>query len=357
MNPDVISRTLNEHATAVDHRGPDLDSLHARVSAVRRRRHAAAGVAAAVMVAAAAMTAGAIMGGDGGVPEPAPSPTLPTPSESTATVRTEAVEVTPPAGAREAAQRMGLVTHQRNESGQTELRFELSLNDTYTADELYCGGAPGTWLVAATPTGARATLPCDGPVSFPSPWPTQPFLHGTANMLAEDDTVTSVHLFVTTADASRGRLRDWRAGIPSTTTAEFGLMMYGQTSPTVGTIVGLDVSVLGEYDGDDWWFVRGVEAPTGARRLTVELPASPHDRMVQPVVGTPTSCCPPSPNPSVQIYLDGRAVDHRFDEPTVAFLDETTAYVPAGASHTIQIRVTDGWTDDADFGLAIFETD
>ena len=68
VNPDVISRTLNEHATAVDHRGPDLDSLHARVSAVRRRRHAAAGVAAAVMVAAAAMTAGAIMGGDGGVP-------------------------------------------------------------------------------------------------------------------------------------------------------------------------------------------------------------------------------------------------------------------------------------------------
>jgi len=355
VNQDLISRTLNEHATAVDHRGPDLESLHARVAKARRRRHAAAGAAAGIAVAIA-VTAGAVVGGDSG-PEPIPSPSPPTSSESESPFRTDAVEVTPPAGARESAQRMRLVTHQHNEPGQAELTFELSLTDTYTADELYCGGAPGTWLVAATPSGARASVPCDGRASLPSRWPTQPFLHGTANMLAEDETVTPVHLFVTTADASRGRLRAWRAGIPSTTNAEFGLVIYGQTSPTVGTIVGFDVSVLGEFDGRDWWFVRGVEAPTGAARLTVELPASPHDRMVQPVVAAPTSCCPPSPNPSLQIYLDGRAVDHRFDQPQVAFLEETTAFVPAGAAHTIQVRVTEGWTDDASFGIAVFEAD
>jgi hypothetical protein len=355
VNQDLITSTLVEHAEAVDHLGPDLDSLHARVAKTRRRRHAAAGVAGGIAVVVA-VAAGAVVGGDVG-PEPTPSPSPPTSSESERPFRADAVEVTPPADARESAQRMRVVTHERNEPGQAELRFELSLTDTYTADELYCGGAPGTWLVAATATGARATVPCDGPVSLPRPWPTQPFLHGTANMLTEDDTVTPVHLFVTTADASRGRLRTWLEGIPATTTADFGLVMYGQTSPTVGTIVGFDVSVLGEFDGRDWWFVRGVEAPTGAQRLTIELPASTQDRMVQPVVAAPTSCCPPSPNPSLQIYLDGRAVDHRFDKPRVAFLEETTAFVPAGAPHTIQVRTTKGWTDDADFGIAVFEAD
>ncbi len=355
MSSELITRTLTEHAAAVDHHAPDLDALHSRVAAARRRRHAATGVAAAGMVVALAMAGNAFIGDDHGELQPTPSPTLPTPSEGS--VRTEAVEVIPPAGARESAQRMSLVSHHHNEPGQTELRFELSLTDTYTADELYCGGAPGTWLVATTPGGARQATPCDGPVSLPAPWPTQPFLHGTANMLAEDDTVTPVHLFVTTADASRGRLRTWREGIPASTTAEFGLMIYGQTAPTVGTIVGRDVSVLGEYQGRDWWFVRGVEAPTGAKSLTVELPASSHDRMVQAVVAASTSCCPPGPNPSLQIYLDDRAVDHRLDEPTVAFLDEPSAYVPAGAPRTIELRVTDGWTDNADFGLAIFEAD
>lgn len=358
MNQDLITRTLAEHATAVDHRGPDLDSLHVRVATARRRRHAGAGIAAVGVLVGVGMTAVMVGGGDGGVPDPAPSPTLPTPTDSALPFRPEAVEVTPPPDAREAAQRMQVVSTHRNEPGQTQLRVDIELTDDYTDDHLFCDGAPGTWLVATSPDGAQNSVPCDGRVSAPPAPITRPFVYATRNLfMPEFGGPVRVRLFVTTVDPANGGLGRLRAGIPETTTAEFGLVMHGQTSPTVGTIVGFDVKALGEAMGRDWWFVRGVEAPTGAESLTLELPASDTDRLVQTVVQRSTPVPEGGVHPSVQISLDGRDVDHRTDEPRVYFTDETSAYVPAGGTHTIELRITDGIPEDIDFGVAIFEAD
>jgi hypothetical protein len=59
--------------------------------------------------------------------------------------------------------------------------------------------------------------------------------------------------------------------------------------------------------------------------------------------------------PYVEISVDGRMVDHRFDRPRVFFQDETSAFVPAGGPHTVVLRVAEGRAEDVDFAAAVFE--
>lgn len=364
MNQDLITRTLAEHATSVDHRGPDLGSLHARVATARRRRHATAGATAVGALVAAGLTAGLVVGGEGGVPHPAPVPTTPSQSQSESVLpyRTQAVEVLPADDARSQASRVEVIAAPANDPGEPVLEVTVLPEAELIEDLPYCRAALDLWLVVQYGGGARQTMPCTPGADLSPEFPSQPF-HTTVRFSdLEPDLPDSpvepvdVRLFVTTADVDDTPRRLWEEGIPTSTTAQFGLVVHGQTSPIVGTIVGRPVSVLGEFEGRDWWFVRGVEAPTGAETLTVELPASDSDRMVQPVVHD-VDIIPPTSSETVQISLDGQDVDHRFDEPRVAFLDETTAFVPAGGPHTIELRLTEGIPENVDLGVAIFEAD
>jgi hypothetical protein len=310
------------------------------------------------LVVGIAMTTGVVVSGDGDRrPLPAPSPSSPfIPSfEVHPPFRGEPVEVTPPADAREHAQRMRVISSHQNEPGEPRLSVEVSITDTYSDDILYCQGAPGTWLVAQwTDDETPVTTPCDAPAGSPPPQArTLPFL-GVTDILLFDPrrTLNRAFLFVTTVDPATGGLRALEAGTPSTTTAEFGLVLYRHSSPTVGTIVGEEVSVLGEVEGRDRWFVRGVEAATAAESLTVELPATSVERLVQVVVHHRRI-----PRASLTLYVDGEEVEHRVGHRGVLLVDQPAAFIPADGSHTLEVRVTEGDPEAIDFGLAIFEAD
>jgi hypothetical protein len=165
----------------------------------------------------------------------------------------------------------------------------------------------------------------------------------------------ALEAFVTTVDpADTNGPGGARRGIPPTTTATFELIVWGQDVSPVATLLGREISPLGVAAGRNWWFTHGVEAPTGADALVLELPASPVDRVVQTVADY-ARFEPGGTMPYVEISVDGRRVDHRFESPRVVFQDETTAFVPAGERHTVVLEVTEGDQDDVDFGAAVFE--
>ncbi len=182
---------------------------------------------------------------------------------------------------------------------------------------------------------------------------TMPFLVDRGLVLP--DSGEMLNAFVTTADpADVSGPREAARGIPPETSAAVELVVWGQDFVPVATLLGREVSPLGVAAGRDWWFTYGVEAATGADDLVLELPASPVDRVVQTMADY-GRFDPRGTMPFVEILVDGRRVDHRFDPPRVIFQDETTAFVPAGEPHTVVLEVAEGEPGDVDFGAAVFE--
>lgn len=358
MSSETIRHVLTARAQDVADRGPDLAGLHARVAAARRRRRAwAAGAFAAVVAVGGAVLAS---GEDGDPPDPAPSPTTPAPAPSPTLGqplprRGEPVEVLPTSYDRTSVERARVLTSLRNDPGDPTLEWTVDRTADLTWVQASCRGEPGSWLVVVAGGGTGSAGPCTGGggSSAPDP-PTMPFDLGISPVLPEVG--ERLAAFVTTVEP-RGAQgpRRLRRGVPVTTEATFEVVVWGQNRSPVATILGREVSALAtEASGRDWWFTGGVEAATGADSLTLDLPASPVDRVVQTVADYARFGGRP-PMPFVQISLDGREVDHRFDRPRIAFQDETSAVVPAGGPHTVVLRVTEGRPEDVDFAAAVFE--
>lgn len=117
MNPDLLKRTLADHASTVPAGHPDLAALHGRVEVARRRRRrlgAAAGVAVASVVAVVA--AAVLQSAD---PATAPAPATDPAEGDNLPLRPDPVEVTPPPDARENARPMRTTDWFANKPGQT----------------------------------------------------------------------------------------------------------------------------------------------------------------------------------------------------------------------------------------------
>jgi hypothetical protein len=361
MSRDSIRRTLAERAEDVASIGPDLDTLHARVAAERRQRRLRA---AGTSVALVAVVAGAALlgtGRDAGAPDPAPAPSVPTPTPTQTWTsgeplprRTEPVEVLPTPYDRETVGRARVLTRLRNAPGDPTLEWTVDRSADVTFLGGSCRGAPGALLVVFGGSGTSTAVPCDGSRNSSGPEvDAMPLQLNFSPVLPEvGEQLTAV---VTTNRGRVNKPEGTEKDIPARTSAEFEVVVWGLDRPRVATLLGRDVSPLGTSEPDrDWWFISGLEAPNGADSLTLELPASPVDRVVQTVTdyarfrlrGT---------LPFVQVFVDGRPVDHRYDPPRVAFQDETSAFVPAGGPHTVVLRVTDGRPQDVDFAAAVFE--
>lgn len=362
MSTEAIRKTFAERAQAVTGDRPDLARLHARIATERRHRRvrtAATSAALATAVVAGAVLAGAM--GDG-TPDPAPAP-QPTPTMSPVPdwtpgeplpYRPDPVEVVPTPYDRAAVRPAHVLATVRNDPGSSTAQWVVDRTADMTDVQESCRGATGTWLVVKGARGSSSTAPCGGSGGFQDePMPTMPFLVDAGLVLP--DVGEPLDAFVTTADPGdvngpRGARRD----IPADTSATFELVVWGQDFAPVATLLGRGVSALGVAAGREWWFTHGVEAATGADALVLELPASPVDRVVQTVADYGRFEWR-GQTPLVEISVDGRRVDHRFDPPRVIFLDETTAFVPAGERHTVVLEVTEGQPRDVDFAAAVFE--
>ncbi|HEX6150394.1 hypothetical protein [Nocardioides sp.] len=354
MNPDLIGRTLTEHATAVDHRGPDLGELHARIAGVQRRRQGLAAVTASAALVVGLTIGTQLLGGSDG-PQPAPGPTLPTgPSGTGLPFRPDQTEFLVPDSAREDASRIHLVERHQNQPGSPLLEVDVNIDEDRVANTYFCEGAePGLWLVVRTPGGGGQVSPCDGTRDLS--WTrtlafNRYFARNTSNLTPR--TQHHLKIFVTTADGRTAGRRELAEGMPAETDARFGVSISGQTSPTVATLVGREVSVLGEgFDGRDWWFTRGVEAATGAESLVVEIPASEADQFVQVVRGPEAFDRAAEPD----LRLDGEHVPWPPERtPYLAFLDDPCTVVPAGAPHTVEVRLPPE-PRGANWAVAVFE--
>ncbi|WP_210441347.1 hypothetical protein [Nocardioides xinjiangensis] len=362
MSTEMVRKALAEHARDVSSTGPDLAGLHDRIATEHRHRRVR--TAAASVALAAAVIAGAVLGRamDGGAPDPAPAPqptpTLtPTPDWTPGQplpYRPDPVEVFPAPYDRAAVQPAHVLATVRNDPGNPTLQWMVDRTADMTHVQQSCRGADDTWLVVKGARGSSSTTPCGASGGFQDePMPTMPFLVDHNPVLPGIG--EPLDAFVTTVDpADTNGPGGAQLGIPPDTSATFELVVWGQDFSPVATILGRDVSPLGVAAGRDWWFTRGVEAPTGADALVLELPASPVDRVVQTVADY-ARFEPGGTMPYVEISVDGRRVDHRFDSPRVAFQDETTAFVPAGERRTVVLEVTDGKPGDIDFGAAVFE--
>lgn len=363
MSSEMIRSALAERAEDVAVGRPDLDGLHARVAATRRRRRRvqAVGVSAVLAVVVAV---GSVLGGDEDTrtPDPAPSPPSvpthpvgPSPSRgSSLPHRAEPVEVLPTPYDRETAERARVLATVRNEPGDPTLEWTVGRTADLTYVQQSCRDATDTWLVVVGAGGSSSAAPCGNSGGFRgTAMPTMPFFVDTGFLLP--DLGEPLKAFITTVDpAEVNGTRGMRRGIPTRTSATFELAVWGQDFSAVAALLGHEVSALGEASGRDWWFTHGVEAATGADSLTLELPASQVDRVVQTVTDYSRFQWR-GEMPFVEISVDGRTVDHRFDRPRILFQDETSAFVPAGGPHTVVLRVTEGRLEDVDFAAAVFE--
>jgi hypothetical protein len=354
MNPDLISRTLAQHATTVDERTPDLDALHSRIAGARRRRHGLVAITASAVVVTM-VAVGSQLLGSAEAPQPAPGPTLPTePTGSEVPFRPEPVEVLVPDSARDHASRMHLVERHENQRGSPLLEVDVKIEEDRVANTYFCeSGEPGLWLVVRASGGGGQISQCDQPPDLS--WTrtmafNRYFALNTSNLTPRRQ--HHLKIFVTTADGRTAGARELLRGMPLQTEARFGVSISGQTSPKVATLAGREVSVLGEgFDGRDWWFTRGVEAATGADSLVVDLPAEEVDQFVQVVRGPEGYERTGEPD----LRLDGEHVPWPPQRtPYLAFLDDPCIVVSAGAEHTIELRLPPD-AQGADWALAIFE--
>lgn len=362
MSIEMVRRVLAERAEDVASSGPDLAGLHARVATERRRRRVRS--ASASLAVVVALVAGAVLGGgfDSGTPDPAPAP-QPTQTRAPAAEwplgqplphRPDQVHVVPTPYDRADVRPARVLATLRNDPGSSTLQWTVDRTADMTYVQEACRGATGTWLVVEGARGSSSTTPCGGSGGLQDqPMPTMPFLVDHGVVLPEIGEM--LNAFVTTADpADVSGPREAERGIPPETSAAVELVVWGQDFVPVATLLGREVSPLGVAAGRDWWFTYGVEAATGADDLVLELPASPVDRVVQTMADY-GRFDPRGTMPFVEILVDGRKVDHRFDPPRVIFQDETTAFVPAGEPHTVVLEVAEGEPGDVDFGAAVFE--
>lgn len=355
MTGDFIRTALGEHAEDVAGHDPDLGGLRARIaSATRRRRQRLGALVGLVVLLAIAVVSVAALGGDGSAPQPAPQPS-PSPSGTRLPFRAEPVEVVPPPDAREQARPIRLLTSLTNDPGVPIVDGVVEVREDQVTEVASCTGSTGTWLVLLIDGSYRTMLPCPGTSHPGGAVGANPFQDPLVEDHITDRVRHRVRMFVTTTEPPNATRAQLVAGIPEATTASLRLEIWGHSPPSVATLVGFEVSALGDGTDRNWFFARGIEAPTAVDSLTVELPASPVDRLVQTVVRYYSY--KPGRMPYVEIWLDGHHVDHRFDPPRIAFLDETTAYVPAGGAHIVELRVTRGRAAYADFAAAIFEAD
>jgi hypothetical protein len=255
---------------------------------------------------------------------------------------------------RSAVERAHVLSTLRARPGDPTLEWTVDRTADITYVQEFCRGATGTWLVVKGARGSSSATPCerDGGAGD-APMTTMPFVVDPGLVLP--DIGKTLEAFVTTVDPTDANgPNEMRKGIPSTTTATVELAVWGQDVIPVAELLGRGLSALGVQEGRDWWFVHGIEAATGADSLTLELPASPVDRVVQTVTDYGRFDWN-GPMPFVEISVDGRTVDHRTERPRIFFQDETSAFVPAGEPHTVVLEVTEGRSSDVDFAAAVFE--
>lgn len=366
MNSELLRSALAERAEDVADSRPDLAGLYARVATERRRRRGRAGVMAAAL-AAAVVLAGVVLGGaDPTGPQPAPAPPGPSPAPApTATpgqplpVRSKEVDVLPTPYDRHAVARARVLATLRNEPGDPTLEWVVDRTAAMTHVQESCRGPEGTWLVVVGARGSSSAAPCGKPGGFrDEPMPTFPFNTATGWLLP--DVGRPLEAFITDVDpmAANGP-RGMRKGIPTETTASFELVVWGDDPTPVATLLGREVSALGVALGREWWFTRGMEAATGAESMTLELPASPVDRVVQTVADYARTDVAHVEEqgglPAVDLFVDGTRTDNRVGRPRIMFQDEASVLVPAGGPHTVVLRVTAGSAEQVDFGVAVFE--
>lgn len=366
MNSELLRSILAERAEDVADSGPDLVALHARVAAERRRRRTRVGVTAVASAVAVVLAVVVLGGADPTAPRPAPEPAGPSPTPtSSATpgrplpVRSDEVEVLAKPYDRDAVARPRVLTTLRSEPGDPTLEWVVDRTAAATHVQESCQGPEGTWLVVVGALGSSSAAPCGRSGGFrDQPMPTMPF--GTDTGWVLPGVGEPLEAFVTTVEPMNANgPRGMRKGIPTETTASFELVVWGHDPAPVASMLGREVLALGVAAGRDWWFTRGVEAATGARSLTLQLPASPVERLVQTVTDYSrvdvSQVEEQGGLPAVELVVDGVRTDNRFERPTVVFQDEPSAVVPAGGPHTVVLRVAAGSAAQVDFGAAVFE--
>ena len=355
MNSQDLRAVLADRAHAIDSTRPHrVEEVHHKVVAERRRRVGAVAIAGLVCAGlATTMLTARENAATPPVDRPQNVPTIgPDRPEQVVTPNIEPGDI-------EREQLVGAQTNTDPDyAGDAEVAVALDVRtEGYTWDT-FCSGAPGTWYVlTVSPAAVFSDVGrCDdAPVGeFPPPPSGETVAMDFSNARSSAPEERVVRMFLTNQDPREYRrcfnysppdgCDDVEPPHATATDASFGVAVYENAPPVVMTMLGYDIFALADVDGTEFLLSQGVTAASQSSVLTFPLAPSPHERILQALVGV---------EGTVELRVDGQAGRNQ----RYGLLNSRTpsARIAPGRAHDITIELVEGDPDHVDLGFVVFE--